>query len=194
MRTSLATTISIVGVLAAGAGAFAVNTAVLNVASSGSTEIAQEAPATVASGLVNGSSVNTSDAPAGSPSSSATPQNAATPATAGVATAIQTSVAQTSTYKVGDAGRVILEVRNNALEVVNVLPSAGWQSSRPEYDDGEIEVKFYSGSTEVEFKARLVNGEIKVFVETENEGDDDSYEREYHDDDHDDDHEDRDDD
>lgn len=187
MKTSLATTISIVGVLAAGAGAFAVNTAVLNVSSNDTAAMVQEAPITATSGVVNGSSVNPSDQPAASPTSSnvvTTPSLSPSPASA---TAIQTSVAQTSTYKVGDAGRVILEVRNNSLAVANVLPTTGWQASRPEYDDGEVEVKFYSGSTEVEFKARLVNGEIRVFVETENEEADDSYEREYHDDDHDDD-------
>ena len=184
MKTSIATSISIVGVLAAGAAAFAVNTAVLDFSPSTATEAVAEVVATdsvqdtaVAEQSIAGSTSNTQPSP-----------QAPVPVPQAVVAALPT-VSQTSTYRVGDSGRVILEVRENSLRVANVLPAANWSASRPEYEDGEVEVSFYSGSVEVEFKARLVNGDIKVFVETENEAAADSYEREYHDDDdHDDDH------
>lgn len=190
MKTSIATSISIVGVLAAGAAAFAVNTAVLDFSSPTATEAVAEVATTVPTEdtAVAGRS-------AASSTSSSQPTPPVAPPVQQAVAAVLPTVSQTSTYKVGDSGRVILEVRENTLRVANVLPAANWSASRPEYEDGEIEVSFYSGSTEVEFKARLVDGEIKVFVETENEGTDDSYEREYHDDDDDhDDHEDEDDD
>ena len=203
MKTSIATSLSIVGVLTAGAAAFAVNTAVLDFSSSDNVEAVQAADDTnsavttqeTASGSTSAAGVQ-SVPPTKSPITSTSPNTPQTQQVAEQPTAIaavQATPAQTSTYKVGDAGRVILEVRDNSLYVANVLPSADWKASRPEYDDGEVEVEFFSGSTEVEFKARLVNGEIKVFVESENEDEDDSYEREYKDD-HDDDEYERDDD
>lgn len=181
MKSSLATSISIAGVIAAGAAAFAVNTAVLNVSPDTATATVSETSISIPPESGSVASQNTSS----------TPIRTVPPQPQAVA-AVAPSITQTSTYKVGDSGRVILEVRDNSLRVANVLPSTNWSASRPEYDDGEVEVSFYSGSVEVEFKARLVNGEIKVFVETENEAADDSYEREYHDDD--DDHDDEDDD
>lgn len=194
MKTSMATSISIMGILAAGAAAFAVNTAVLdfsineNVAvaptegTAATPVAASEAPSATASARSVQPSLPPITTPA--PVTTQAPRPVTQPA---AVAAVQELPVQTSTYKVGDAGRVILEIRNNSLYVANVLPAAGWKASRPDYDDGEVEVEFFSGSTEVEFKARLVNGEIKVFVESENEDEDDSYEREYEDD-HDDNH------
>ncbi len=82
-----------------------------------------------------------------------------------------------------------MEVTNNQLRVANVLPAATWSARSPEYDDGEVEVEFFREGTKVEFKARLVNGSVKVFVESEDQSRDDSYKEEYRhdDDDHDDD-------
>lgn len=176
MKSSLATSISIVGVLAAGAAAFAVNTAVLNVSPDSAT-------ATVSESSISNPTTNGKVASQNTPS----PTVQTIPSQSQAVAAGAPSVAQTSTYKVGESGRVILEVRDGSLRVANVLPSTNWNASRPEYEDGEVEVKFYSGAVEVEFKARLVNGEIAVFVQTENNSTDDSYEREYHDDDDDDD-------
>lgn len=160
MRTSIASTISVLGVLAAGAAAFAVNTAVLS--PPGGVVANAAAPISV------------------SPTTTVAPAVGADPAPSAPGIAA-TAATQTSTYKVGDAGRVILEVVDGELRVANVLPSAGWTARAPEYDDGEVEVEFMNGSMQVEFKARLEGAEIKVFVESENDEEDD-YEREYHDD------------
>lgn len=179
MRTSIATAISFAGVLAAGAAAFAVNTAVLDQSDTPAMtqEVTTTLPASTSTTQAT-SNVSGFDAPT-------QPQAAAVPIA-------QATVSQRSTYKVGDAGRVILEVVDSRLRVASVLPSADWTAKAPEYEDGEVEVEFRSGSMELEFKARLSNGEIQVFVESENEAADESYEREYHDDDDDDDHDDED--
>ena len=102
MKTSIASAISVLGVVAAGAAAFAVNTAVLS--PSGEVVANASAPVSVAS---------TTIAPVADPGGTASALTAA-------------SATQTSTYKVGDAGRVIVEVVNGQLRVANVLPSAGW--------------------------------------------------------------------
>lgn len=176
MKTSIATAISFAGVLAAGAAAFAVNTAVLDQADTPTMtqEVTSTLPAATSTTQA-ASTVSGLDAPA-------QPQAAAVPIA-------QPIVSQRSTYKVGDAGRVILEVVDSRLRVASVLPSTDWTAKAPEYEDGEVEVEFRNGSMELEFKARLSNGEIQVFVESENEAADETYEREYHDDD-DDDHDD----
>lgn len=175
MKTSLASAISVFGVLTAGAAAFAVNTAVL-----------QPSPQPV---------VAATDAPVTSTTAGVVERQSAAPSSTTPVTPVvpvaQQQPSQTSTYKVGDAGRVILEVEDGRLSVASVLPSNGWTAKAPEYEDGEVEVTFRSGSLEVEFKARLNSGDIQVFVESEDESNDDAYEREYHDDD---DHEDEDDD
>jgi hypothetical protein len=175
MKTIVATAVSIAGVIAAGAAAFAVNTAVLQ--PSAVTEENQRAMVSLNSVVL--------DSPDSASSQSA--NNAAVPIA-------QSSTSQTSTYKVGDAGRVILEVVDGNLNVANVLPATGWSAKTPEYEDGEIEVEFRKDSISVKFKAALVGDKIEVFVESEDESTNDSYEREYYDDDDDDDDDDHDDD
>lgn len=188
MKTSLAATLSVVGVLASGAGALAVNSYVLdsssNVSYAAPAEVTVVDPAFVEVAVpaqnVQSKAVATSpDAPRSTVVK--TPSNASSATT--VAPQLNTTAdTQTSTYNVGESGRVTLEVTNGVLKVLSVAPNSGWTAQLPEYDDGEIEVKFYSGSLEVEFKARLVNGEIAVFVESEDKTLDDRYERD--DDDH----------
>ncbi len=199
MKTSLAATLSVVGVLASGAGAFAVNSYVLDSASN--TSFAAPVEATVvesafvetdtASGIVESAAIDT---PTEAPRSTVVKTPSATPSTTVTPRLNATSETQTSTYNVGESGRVTLEITNGVLRVLSVAPNSGWAAKLPEYDDGEVEVKFYSGSLEVEFKARLVNGEIAVFVESEDKSLDDRYEQDDDDDHDDDDHDEREDD
>ena len=171
MKTGIATALSVAGVVVAGAAAFAVNTAVLSADSSPPNTLIATPIANIAN-----------------PTNTTVPPSGSTRGTAATST--------TSTYKVGDAGRVILEVSNNSIRVASVLPAATWRAQAPEYDDGEVEVYFFKDSVKVEFTARLVNGQVKVFVESEDDSRDDSYEKEYDDrddDDHDDDRDDDDD-
>lgn len=177
MKTTIAAAVSIAGVLAAGAGAFAVNSAVLS------------ASPQTASAMVPSPPLDTSVVVESQGAVTTTPETSSNSAAP-----LNNNPQSTSTYKVGDAGRVILALNNGDIEVINVLPADGWSAKSPEYEDGEVEVKFRSSTMELEFSARVKNGQIEVYVESEYEEADDSYEREDDDDDHDDDDDDHEDD
>lgn len=168
MKTTIATAVSIAGVLVAGAGAFALNSAVLSASPQIESAMIPTAP-TNASIVVENQKVITS--------TPETNNNTSVPTT--------DSPQSTNTYKVGDAGRIILALKDGNIEVVNILPSAGWTAKAPEYDDGEVEVNFRTPTMELEFTARVKNGQIEVYVESEHEDADESYEREDDEDDHD---------
>ena len=72
-------------------------------------------------------------------------------------------------FAVADAGFVTLEVRDGALQLLAVEPAAGWSVAEIEEEEGEIEVEFRRGGEEVEFAARAENGEIRTYIETEDE-------------------------
>ena len=161
MKTTVAAAVSIAGVLAAGAGAFALNSAVLSASPQTESAMVSSMPANTS--VVVESQGAATLSPDTSNNSITVPTNNSTNAT---------------TYKVGDAGRVILAIKDGDIEVVNVLPSSGWTAKSPEYDDGEVEVKFRSSTMELEFTAHVKNGQIEVDVESEYEDADESYERE----------------
>ena len=141
MKVGIATTLSIAGVLAAGAAAYAVNSSVLSTSSSVSN--------------------TTTAAPA---------VNTATALPASVterSTKVQSSVLNntTTTYQVGTAGSVVLDMRTGAIVVSNVLPAAGWSSEPAQVQpNGDVKVPFISSSTRIEFLARLVDGKVTVNV------------------------------
>ena len=142
MKVGIATTLSIAGVLAAGAAAFAVNSSVLG-ASSSISPTTSGTPAAV---------VNTVALPA-----SVVEQS----------TNVQSSVLNntTTTYQVGAAGSVVLDMRSGAIAVSNVLPAAGWSSEPAQVQpNGDVKVPFISSSTRIEFFARLVDGKVAVNV------------------------------
>ena len=142
MNIGIATTLSIAGVLAAGAAAFAVNSSVLG-ASSSISPTTSGTPAAV---------VNTVALPA-----SVVEQS----------TNVQSSVLNntTTTYQVGAAGSVVLDMRSGAIAVSNVLPAAGWSSEPAQVQpNGDVKVPFISSSTRIEFFARLVDGKVAVNV------------------------------
>ena len=141
MRVGIATTLSIAGVLAAGAAAYAVNSSVLGASSSVS------------------------------PTTSGTPAVIAPTAlpaqVAAQSTKVQSSVLNntTTTYQVGTAGSVVLDMRSGAIAVNNVLPAAGWSSEPAQVQpNGDVKVPFVSSSTRIEFLARLVDGQVTVNV------------------------------
>ena len=141
MKVGIATTLSIAGVLAAGAAAYAVNSSVLG-ASSSVTATASGTPAVDA--------VNTLPAQVAAQS-----------------TKVQSSVLNntTTTYQVGTAGSVVLDMRTGAIVVSNVLPAAGWSSEPAQVQpNGDVRVPFLSSSTRIEFLARLVDGKVAVNV------------------------------
>ena len=73
-------------------------------------------------------------------------------------------------YDAGGAGIVVLRVRGNALELVTTRPTTGWSQVDEDHEtrDGVamVEVTFTDGTSDVEFEALLVNGEIVTRVET----------------------------
>jgi hypothetical protein len=141
MKVGIATTLSIAGVLAAGAAAYAVNSSVLGTSSSIS-PTTSGTPAVIAA-------------------------NALPASVAEQSTKVQSSVLNntTTTYQVGTAGSVVLDMRSGAIAVNNVLPAAGWSSEPAQVQpNGDVKVPFVSSSTRIEFLARLVDGQVTVNV------------------------------
>lgn len=144
MKVGIATTLSIAGVLAAGAAAYAVNSSVLGASSSVS------------------------------PTTSGTPAVIAPTAlpaqVAAQSTKVQSSVLNntTTTYQVGTAGSVVLDTRSGAIGVTNVLPAAGWTSEPAQVQpNGDVKVPFISSTARIEFLARLVDGKVTVSVKSQ---------------------------
>ena len=164
MKTSIATTLSVLGVLAAGAAAYAVNTSVLGAA-------AEDAPAIVA------------DAPTSTVAS--TPPGLVTNA---AVQSQQSEASNTTTYKVGDAGSVVIDTSSGSIVVTSILPAVGFTSEPARADaNGVVKVHFVSASQRIEFVAKMQNG--VVVTEVVNETPPPAAQQPRHDDDDDDDHE-----
>ena len=144
MKVGIATTLSIAGVLVAGAAAFAVNSNVLSTTSS------------------------TQSAVVDSPTTPVI--NAVTTIPGQVAqqsTKVDTSVLNntTTTYTVGNSGSVVIDIGSGAMVVTNVLPSAGWSAEPAQVlPNSDVKVPFVSSNTRIEFLAHLVNGNVTVSV------------------------------
>jgi hypothetical protein len=141
MKVGIATTLSIAGVLAAGAAAYAVNSSVLSTSSSVSA---------TASGALAVDAVNTLPAQVAAQS-----------------TKVQSSVLNntTTTYQVGTSGSVVLDMGSGAIAVTNVLPAAGWSSEPAQVQpNGDVKVPFVSSTARVDFLAQLVDGKVTVSV------------------------------
>jgi hypothetical protein len=92
-----------------------------------------------------------------------------------------------TTFEVADAGFVTLEVLEGQLTIVGTEAKDGWRVTEQEQDETEIEVEFTWADRKLEFKARLVGGEIVTLLEEEplepyevaHEEEDDEHENEY---------------
>ena len=146
MKVSLATALSVAGVLAAGAAAYAVNVSVL------------DAPSTSDNSMVS------SSAPTGAASVAPVSNNIG-----GAVTANGVRVSDTSTsYKVGDAGTVVVDTSSGAVVVTSVVPNSGYTSEPSRTDtNGLVKVHFNSSTSRIEFTAQMVNGEVVVKVNNE---------------------------
>jgi hypothetical protein len=141
MKVGIATTLSIAGVLAAGAAAYAVNSSVLSTSPSVSA---------TASGTPTVDAVNTLPAQVAAQS-----------------TKVQSSVLNntTTTYQVGTSGSVVLDMGTGAIAVSNVLAAAGWSSEPAQVQpNGDVKVPFVSSTARVDFLAQLVDGKVSVSV------------------------------
>lgn len=175
MRTSIATALSVAGVVAAGAAAYAVNVSVLGA-------VADTPPAAMAD-----AAMQTTTLP-----EIGVVTNAAVESQPNADT-------NTTTYKVGDAGSVVLNTADGKISVLSILPAAGFTSEPAQADsNGVIKVHFVSAQQRIEFIARLQNGSIVTNVVNEtpppatrpaehnddDDHDDDHDEKEHHDDHH----------
>jgi hypothetical protein len=164
MKTSLASALSVAGVVAAGAAAFALNTAVLTTgASDAGTITSTTAQTATETGFLAPGGASASGAQA---SGDTLPVNQSGAADPGAVTTESTQVAATlTTYKVGTAGSVVLDSADGTLSVRNIVPSAGWTAEPARTDaDGTVRVHFVKGSSRLEFVARINNGKTTVEV------------------------------
>jgi hypothetical protein len=147
MKVGLTTALSIAGVLAAGAAAYAVNSSVLSTTSS------------IASTVVD---------PSGTPAVNAT--TTVPGQVAEQSTKVQSSVLSnnTTTYQVGTSGSVVIDLSSGAIAVSNVLPSAGWSSEPAQAQpNGDVKVHFISANARIEFLAHLADGKVSANVTSE---------------------------
>ena len=167
MKTSVATTVSLVAVLAAGGLAFAVNTRALTDTSVVDGSVPAFAIVATASKLTNATlpapSTTTSTAQsmvAGTSSSTTT--SIAQSMVAG------TSSAETSEYEIVGIGVIVVQKDGESLKVMNVNPSAGFTYSSLQKSSDQVQVDLASAKQIVEFRARLLDGRIINDVQVKN--------------------------
>lgn len=148
MKTSIATTLSIVGVLATGGVALAVNTAVLD-----STVSSIDGPLPLVEAIVPGSVVS---ADATMPVESTVPPETERTASETIASA----AAVESAYDVRGVGIVTLKRSVTGLDVVAVKPVLGWSYDAESERLNRVEIKFSNGTQRVKFNAELLDGRI----------------------------------
>lgn len=172
MKTSLATTLSVIGVIAAGSVAYAVNTSVLD--SADQTPTASQALeatitdlATEAASPVSGQSVNT----------------VAPPATAPSATAVQTS------YNIDGVAVVTLSRDGESLSVVSVTPVSGYTYAATNESISRIEIRFTKGAAVLKFHADIIGDRVVTSVMNEPQASGASPRPHSHGEEHDEDHE-----
>ena len=72
-----------------------------------------------------------------------------------------------ASYAIGDSGTVTLDTVGDVLTIVGVTPANGWAVTESEaHDATNVEVKFQSGTIEVEFHANLLFGVVTTSVES----------------------------
>lgn len=150
MKVGLATTLSVAGVLAAGAAAFAVNSSVL----SGTSDVAVGLPATSNSDRAK---------PAGD-TSGASLSNISDPLSGSSGARVQSEPSSSSngsvtTYSVGDAGSVVIDTSSGSIMVRDIVPNTGWTAEPPmPLKSGGYKIHFTKGSTRIELRITMLNG------------------------------------
>ena len=196
MKAKLATAISVIGVLGAGSAAAMVNTQILdsNPTESGASK-AVLPPAPTESGaskavLPPAPTVEVSVPSVTDPievgnlqvvevvrdsTTTTVPATTTTPATTAPAT--QPSDLLTS-FNVGEAGVVTVDVIDGQLVLVSAEPKSGWAVTKAEDDSNddsdeqhnEVDVEFVSATVRVEFGAEYIDGRIVPHVESKSIG------------------------
>ena len=151
MKTSVATTVSFVAVLAAGGLAFAVNTRALTDTS-----------------VVDGSVPAFALVATASKSTNATLPAPSTTTSTAQSMVTGTSSAETSEYEIARIGVIVVQKDGESLKVMNVNPSAGFTYSSLQKSSDQVQVDLVSATRIVEFRARLLDGRIINDVQVKN--------------------------
>ena len=185
MKTSLATTISVVGVLAAGGVAFAVNSSVLDSA----TMTAENTSALQAEVLPLANTDFTMNP--GSQGTVSTPGdgvNATSQTTISISTPTTVSAPSKFAYNIDGFGVVTLMQSSGSLTVVSVAPQSSVKYTTKQESPTRIEVVFVSSAgVTIKFNADVING--KIVTSAINEPASRVGTGSHHDEDHDEDHE-----
>lgn len=167
MKTSVATTVSLVAVLAAGGLAFAVNTRALTDTSVVDGSVPAFAIVATASKLTNATlpapSTTTSTA-----QSMVAGISASTTTSIAQSMVVGTSSAETSEYEIVGIGVIVVQKDGESLKVMNVNPSAGFTYSSLQKSSDQVQVDLASAKQIVEFRARLLDGRIINDVQVKN--------------------------
>ena len=167
MKTSVATTVSLVAVLAAGGLAFAVNTRALTDTSVVDGSVPAFAIVATASKLTNATlpapSTTTSTA-----QSMVAGISASTTTSIAQSMVVGTSSAETSEYEIVGIGVIVVQKDGESLKVMNVNPSAGFTYSSLQKSSDQVQVDLASATQIVEFRARLLDGRIINDVQVKN--------------------------
>ena len=150
MKTSLATILSVTGVLAAGALAFTVNTSVLDNA----VTTAEAAPALQADVIALSNFA---------PGAATTAPSASTTAVA----AVEPTVAAQSTYNIDGVAAITLSLDTNQLSVVSVAPVSGYTFMTTTESNSRIAVALTLGDSVMTFHAEVLDGRIVTSIVAE---------------------------
>ena len=167
MKTSVATTVSLVAVLAAGGLAFAVNTRALTDTSVVDGSVPAFAVVATASKLTNATLPAPSTTTSTAQSMVASTSSSTTTSTAQSMVA-STSSAETSEYEIVGIGVIVVQKDGESLKVMNVNPSAGFTYSSLQKSSDQVQVDLASATQIVEFRARLLDGRIINDVQVKN--------------------------
>ena len=167
MKTSLATTISIAGVVAAGAFTVAVNSSMLNSVSTSTDIAAVEAPVPMSgSSIVTDLSIPLAiDAPGqGVGSQSAIEDRSATTSSPlqvnAPTTTVQVGQAIVSSYSIQGAASVQLVQSANQLSVGGVKPEVGYVFSSDNVSPTRVIVTLTNSSHRLKFNAEIIGGRV----------------------------------
>jgi hypothetical protein len=157
MKTSLATILSVTGVLAAGALAFTVNTSVLdNAVTTSEAAPALQAEVITLSNFAPSAATTTAAAVA--------EPSATTTAAAAVA---EPTVAAQSTYNIDGVASITLALDTNSLSVVSVTPVSGYTFAATTVSNSRIAVALTLGGSVMTFHAEVLDGRIVTSVVAE---------------------------
>lgn len=150
MKTSIATTLSVVGVLAAGGMAFAVNTSVLDSA----IQTSNVTPALEAT-ITN------------SPITTSLPVTVQSNATESSSAAVTYQIAEQTSYNIDGVAVVTLLRDRTSLTVVNVSPISGYRYEALNETASRVEITFVKGAAAIRFNADIIGDRVITSVMNE---------------------------